>query len=181
MLLCIKTLHCSSRPVLPLPGRMLFTTAMNAVPSLQLGPKSLTCFDHWLIMFAQKIFSLNKKYFAIIFPPLLTSTPSWRETWAWTHCSSAFLAPSFHFSCALRTLPSRTEQYRFNSANIFQEEQIFSHLSESLRLRPGCWRIRGAPRWGWWTSGPASPGLGCSPQSGETWVYKKLSFGVKIY
>ena len=128
----------------------------------------------------KNIFKL-KKYFVIIFPPLLTSTPSWRETWAWTHCSSAFLAPSFHFSCALRTLPSRTEQYRFNSANIFQEEQIFSHLSGSLRLRPGCWRIRGARRWGWWTSGPASPGLGCSPQSGETWVYKKLSFGVKIY
>ena len=125
MLLCIKTLHCSSRPVLPLPGRILFTTAMKAVPSLQLGPKSLTCFDHWLIMFAQKIFSLNKKYFVIIFPPLLTSTPSWRETWAWTHCSSAFLAPSFHFSCALRTLPSRTEQYRFNSANIFRKSRYF--------------------------------------------------------
>ena len=72
----------------------------------------------------KNIFKL-KKYFVIIFPPLLTSTPSWRETWAWTHCSSAFLAPSFHFSCALRTLPSRTEQYRFNIANIFRKSRYF--------------------------------------------------------
>ena len=62
------------------PGRMLFTTARKAFPSLQLGPKSLT----W--------------------------TPSCLETWAWTHWSRAFLAPTFHFSWVfLLVLPSRTD------------------------------------------------------------------------
>ena len=63
-----------------LPGLMLLTTARKAFPSLQLGPKSLTC------------------------------TPSCLETWACTHWSKAFLAPTFHFSWVfLLMLPSRTD------------------------------------------------------------------------
>ena len=116
-----------------LPGLMLFTTARNAFPSLQLGPKSLT----W--------------------------TPSCLETWAWTHCNKAFLAPTFHFSWVfLLMLPSRTD---LKCQNMQVSISMLANLCKITGHHQCCLHNHVCQRWGWHSADQVFQGHGCFLQS----------------